>query len=110
MTLWFAVTVGVVSAVGIYHLLGRDIIGMAIGIYILFNALNLLVLSVATLPQRSAPLGQLDEPYADPLLQAMVLTAIVIGFGISTFLLLLSARLAKENRSLDERAAAEWKH
>ncbi len=110
MTMGYAVTVAVVVTVGVFHLLGRDMIRMVVGIYILFNALNLLVLSVVVIPQANAPLGQLSKPYVDPLVQAMVLTAIVIGFGISTFLLLLTARLAKDKGSLDEKVMSEWKH
>jgi multicomponent Na+:H+ antiporter subunit C len=101
--------VGLVTAVGIFHLLGRDLVRIAVGVYLLFNGMNLLVLSVSARPEVSAPLGQLEAPHADPLVQAMVLTAIVIGFGVSTFLLMLSAKAARERKSLDDETVNEWK-
>jgi len=109
MSLCFAITVGLLTAVAVFHLLGRDLVRIAVGVYILFNSLNLLLLAIATRPKQTAPLGQLAEPHSDPLVQAMVLTAIVIGFAMSTFLLMLSAKLARTRKSLDEKSMTEWK-
>lgn len=108
MSALLAVAIGAMFAAGTWHLLGRGVFRASFGIYILLNGLNLLVLSVAAAPERHAPLAQLPEPRTDPLVQAMVFTAIVIGFGVSTFLLLLTARLARERRRLDADAMREW--
>lgn len=105
----FAVAVGLMVALGIYQLLGRDMFRIVFGLYILLNALNLLILSVGTLPMRSAPLAQLRAPHTDPMVQAMVLTAIVIGFGLSTFLLLITARIVRSKKSLDSREVDAWR-
>lgn len=110
MTFALSATVGIIVAVGVYLLLGRDLFRMAFGLYMISNALNLLILSVAHLPYGSAPLADLPQPYTDPLVQAMVLTAIVIGFGLSTFFLFLSARIARSRKSLESSSIREWKH
>lgn len=109
MSIVFAVAVGLLTAIGFYQLMGRDLFRIAFGLYIILNALNLLILSVGSLPRRHAPLAQLPGPYTDPLVQAMVLTAIVIGFGISTFLLLITARIVRARRSLDSEDIDQWR-
>jgi multicomponent Na+:H+ antiporter subunit C len=109
MSLVYALAVGILFTVGIYQLLGRDLLRIAFGIYLAFNGANLFIMSVGALPGLRAPFAQLGGPFADPMLQAMVLTAIVIGFGVATFLLMLAARLAQERRSLDAEAMREWR-
>lgn len=108
MTALLAIAIGVTFAAGVWHLLGRDVFRASFGLYILLNALNLLVLAMAATPERAAPLAQLEEPRSDPLVQAMVLTAIVIGFGVSTFVLLVAARLARKRKTLDAEEVRGW--
>lgn len=105
----YAIAVGILFTVGVYQLLGRDLLRIAFGIYLVFNAVNLFVMTAGTLPGRRAPFVQLGGPFVDPMVQAMVLTAIVIGFGLATFLLMLAARLAQERDSLDAEDMQEWK-
>jgi multicomponent Na+:H+ antiporter subunit C len=105
----FAITVGLFFAIGVYQLLGRDLLRIAFGIYVMFNGANLLIMAVGTVPGRAAPFAQLKGPYVDPLVQAMVLTAIVIGFGLATFLMLLAARLSQQRGSLDAEEMREWR-
>jgi multisubunit Na+/H+ antiporter MnhC subunit len=90
--------------------MGRDLFQIAFGLYLILNALNLLVLSMGSLPHRNAPLAQLGGPYADPLVQAMVLTAIVIGFGLSTFLLLVTARIVRARKTLESGEVNRWRN
>lgn len=108
MILVLALAVGMFFTAGVYQLLGRDLLRIAFGIYIVFNGANLFIMSIGARPGRRAPFAQLGGPFADPMIQAMVLTAIVIGFGVATFLLMLAARLAQERRSLDAEAMREW--
>lgn len=109
MTLVLAIAVGALFTCGLYQILGKDLLRIAFGIYILFNAANLLILTVGTLPGDTAPFAFLGPRPSDPLVQAMVLTAIVIGFGLATFLLLLAARLSRDRHSLDAEDMRRWR-
>lgn len=92
-----AILGGVLFACGLYLLLARNLQRMVIGFLLLSNGVNLLVLTSAGLPARAAPplLGERSSPnpFADPLAQAFILTAIVIGLGMAAFLVALSTRL-----------------
>lgn len=97
MDVVFAVVVGVLYAAGVYLLLRRSVIRMVMGLSLLGQAANLLVFTSAGLVRAGAPrvpAGEVEPvpPVADPLAQAMVLTAIVINFGMTAFALVLAAR------------------
>lgn len=110
MNALLAIAIGVLVTAGTFQLLSRELFRVPFGIYLLLNASNLLVLSMAASTDRAAPLAQIDRsPQADPLVQAMVLTAIIIGFGISTFLLMLTGRLASRKGSLDTSDMRHWR-
>jgi multicomponent Na+:H+ antiporter subunit C len=109
MSMLYGLAVGILVTVGIYQLLGRDLLRIAFGIYLIFNGANLFIMTAGTVSGRRAPFAQLGGPFADPLVQAMVLTAIVIGFGLATFLLMLAARLAQTRGTLDAEQMDEWK-
>lgn len=89
--------VGLYFAVAIYLLLSRAIIRMLLGMVLLGNGVNLLILTAGRLTQLVPPLIPPDAEtlagaYANPLPQALILTAIVIGFGMFVFLLVLAYR------------------
>lgn len=107
----FALAVGSLVAIGVYQVLGKDLLRIAFGIYVIFNGVNLLIMAIGmgTVTAQRAPFVQLGGPFAEPMLQAMVLTAIVIGFGLATFLLLLAARLGQAHASLDAEQMTEWR-
>ncbi|MCX2968252.1 MULTISPECIES: Na(+)/H(+) antiporter subunit C [Streptomyces] len=90
-----AVVVGVLFAAGVYLLLQRSLMRALLGFIVLGHGTNLLLL-VAGGPPGTPPLVHGDAgdtgEYADPLPQAMALTAIVITFGVTTFLLALAYR------------------
>jgi multicomponent Na+:H+ antiporter subunit C len=96
-----AVLVGVLFASGVYSMMRRSIVKLVIGIVLISQGANLLVFTAGgLLAGRPAfvPSGEYvpPAPYGDPLPQAMVLTAIVIGFGLTAFLLALVARAHEE--------------
>jgi multicomponent Na+:H+ antiporter subunit C len=104
-----AFVVGVLFATAVYLMLSRNMQRVAIGFILLSNAVNLLVLSSTGIPAGAVPplLGLTnDAPVADPLPQAFILTAIVIGLGTAAFLLALAARTHRETGS-DELADPE---
>lgn len=93
MEILLAILVGLLYAAGVYMLLRRSIVKFIIGIILLSNATNLLVfLSAGLIPGNPAFTGNgiVDHAkLADPLPQALVLTAIVIGFGIVVYTIAL---------------------
>ena len=91
-TLILAIAGGVLIAAGVYLLLERSLMRILAGVMIAGNGVNLLFL-VASGPAGAAPLvGEGPENIADPLPQAMVLTAIVISLATGAFLLAMSYR------------------
>jgi multicomponent Na+:H+ antiporter subunit C len=93
VTIALAATVGTLYAVGTYLLLQRTLTRIVIGLAMLGHGANLLLLLAGGGP--GLPPLIADEPqtgFADPLPQALALTAIVITFGVLTFLLALAYR------------------
>jgi multicomponent Na+:H+ antiporter subunit C len=93
-----AVTAGVLYACGIYLMLRRRLAQLIIGLGLLSNGTNLLIFTAGGLTRARPPVVPegatvLEHPYADPVPQALVLTAIVIGFGLLAFLLVLAHRV-----------------
>ncbi|MDQ8194586.1 NADH-quinone oxidoreductase subunit K [Coraliomargarita algicola] len=92
-----AVLVGVLFATGTYCLMRRSIVKLVIGVVLISQGANLLVFTTGGLLAGRPALVPADgvappAPFGDPLPQAMVLTAIVIGFGLTAFLLALVTR------------------
>jgi multicomponent Na+:H+ antiporter subunit C len=93
-----ALAAGVLYAAGIYLMLRRRLAQLIIGLGLLSNGTNLLIFTAGGLTRARPPVlpdgaSTLVEPYADPVPQALVLTAIVIGFGLTAFLLVLAHRV-----------------
>lgn len=105
MEILLAILVGVLYTAGVYMLLRRSILKFIIGIIFLSNATNLLVfLSAGIVPGNPAFLkseGNEISTFADPLPQALVLTAVVIGLGIVVYLLAVKYRFFNETGSDD---------
>ncbi len=103
MNVLFAIATGVMFGMGIFQLLRRDLIKSAMGFYILFTAINLLFLAVGafngTVPAYTTVLDR-GQP-SDPLVQALLLTAIVISFGSYAFLLGLIAVSSRRYQTID---------
>lgn len=94
MEAFFAIIVGGLFASSVFLMLRRSLVKLLLGLMIFSQALNLLVFTSAGLTRGHAPIippghTSVPEPHADPLPQALILTAIVISFGILTFTLAL---------------------
>ena len=87
----FAVTLGLLSASGIYLLLRARTFAVVLGLTLLSYAVNLFLFAMGRLTGDAAVLG-LGGTSADPLPQALVLTAIVIGFAMTAFVTVLALR------------------
>jgi multicomponent Na+:H+ antiporter subunit C len=85
------VLVGVLFAVGTYLLMERSLTRIALGVGVLGNGVNVLLVVVGSKPGRAPIIGGTGT-MTDPLPQALVLTAIVIGFALLAFLLALAWR------------------
>lgn len=110
MTLLFAAVVGVLFGSGVYLMLKPDLFRVIVGMVLVSNAANL-TLMAAGLARGQEPTYPLEptQPVSDPLVQAMTLTAIVIGFAVTALLLSLALRVytTQESADLDEISRAE---
>ncbi|GLU48056.1 NADH-quinone oxidoreductase subunit K [Nocardiopsis ansamitocini] len=92
-SLLLIITVAVLYSSGFYLLLQRSLMRVVFGILVLGHAANLSLLltdvAITLPPLLGGPEGELS----DPLPHAMALTAIVITFGVTTFLLALAYRV-----------------
>ncbi len=100
MEIVLAFVIGGLYAAGIYMMLRRSLVKLLIGLALLSHAANLLIFTAARLTRAGFPIIGMDKqalelPYADPLPQALILTAIVISFGVTAFALALSYRTYK---------------
>jgi multicomponent Na+:H+ antiporter subunit C len=104
-----SMVVAVLFGAAIYLLLSRNVQRVAIGLIVMGNGVNLLVLTASGLPSGAIPplLDGTEGTHADPLPQAFILTAIVIGLGTAAFALAMAARTHRE-LGTDELQEAEW--
>ncbi|WP_432800140.1 sodium:proton antiporter [Poriferisphaera sp. WC338] len=127
MTFVLAICVAVTFGVSIYMMLGRELLGLAIGVFLLGHAANLSILTMSgspvigheqmsQTPEFKAPpvLPNAEQAHewvanntnplqnmVDPLPQALILTAIVIGFAVMGFLLTLIVTTSRKAKTLD---------
>jgi multicomponent Na+:H+ antiporter subunit C len=94
-----ALAVGVLFAIGTYLVLSREQINLILGLNLYSYAVNMLLFTSTTLNRGIPPIIENKESFAgdisqfvDPVPQAMILTAIVISFGITAFMIVLFNR------------------
>ena len=113
--LMLSVVVGVIFAGAIYLMLRRSLVKLILGFVLLTHGVNLLIFVMGDGVRRGAPplvdyeTGAVAPGTADPLVQALILTAIVIAFGIITFVLALAYRAdqAVNSDDLDDMASTD---
>ena len=103
-----AILSGSLVAAGIYLLLSQHLVRMLFGLTMLSNAVNLMLFAVGGLQHRDPPLieaGYLQptSAVANALPQALILTAIVIGFALLTFMFILFYRTYETLGTVDTR-------
>lgn len=106
MELILAVTSGVLFAASFYLMLRRNLLRFVVGLIMLGNAANLLIFAMGRLTRVNPPVipegaALPPTPYANPLPQALILTAIVISFGLLAFTLVLVYRNYRTTETLD---------
>lgn len=92
MELVFAFCVGTLTACGVYLTLRGSTFSVVVGLTLLSYAVNLFLFASGRLMLNSAPILGESAQYTDPLPQALVLTAIVIGFAMTAFVVILAMR------------------
>ncbi|TNE97350.1 MAG: Na+/H+ antiporter subunit C, partial [Gammaproteobacteria bacterium] len=97
MELLFALTIGVLTSSGVYLLLRARTFPVVVGLTLLSYAVNLFLFSTGRLATGGQPIIGSTASYSDPLPQALVLTAIVIGFAMTAFVVVLSLRNLADN-------------
>ena len=95
MTTLLAVVIGVLYAAGLYLVMRRSVVKLVLGLALLGHAANLLIFTVGRLSRAAAPIvpagaERLVPPHADPVPQALVLTAIVISFGMTAVIMIMA--------------------
>lgn len=90
-----SITIGVLVATGAYMIMQRRLLQVVLGLSLLSHATNLMIIASGWIGDGRAPILFPGEKsvnpagFVDPLPQAMVLTAIVISFAVTAFLLVL---------------------
>lgn len=98
MELLTALAVALLFGIGAYLLLTRNIIRVILGASLMSYGLNMMLMSTGLLKRGPAPIVTEGAPaYADPIPQALILTAIVIGFATTAFLFVLGYRTVQEH-------------
>ncbi|OEC37207.1 multicomponent K+:H+ antiporter subunit C [Pseudomonas cuatrocienegasensis] len=95
----FAVTLGILTASGVYLLLRARTFPVVMGLTLISYAVNLFLFAMGRLQTGAASVIGRSDVYGDPLPQALVLTAIVIGFAMTAFLVVLALRSVGETQT-----------
>ncbi len=98
MELLLIFLIGILYAAGIYLMLRRSMVRLLLGIMLLGNGCNLLIFLLGNITKGKPPViaenaKTFTDIYADPVPQALILTAIVISFGLTSFAIVLLKRV-----------------
>ena len=101
MTLLLSLAIGVVFGAGAYLLMATNLLRVIVGLILVSNAANL-ALMASGLRRGQAPVAPFgDGPVSDALVQAMTLTALVIGLAVISLLLVMVLRIHNLQRTID---------
>ena len=109
----FALAIGILFGIGVFQLLRRDLIKAAIGFAILFSAINLFFVAVGAFEGEYAPYVsnvEAGRSISDPLIQALILTAIVVSFGSLSLVLGLINMVSRRYGTVDSNDVNKLKH
>ena len=106
MNTMMALIVGILYGAGLYLMMRRSIVKLIIGLALLSHGANLLIFLMGGLMRGRPPIIPAGaevpaETFADPLPQALILTAIVISFGVMAFAVVLIRRMHRTIGTVD---------
>ncbi len=103
MKLLLPVVIGVLFGGGTYLMLQKNILKLVLGLGLISHGANVILISSGWIGAGQVPILGRDEtrPFVDPIPQALVLTAIVIGFAALAFLLVLALRVYRDLKTAD---------
>lgn len=112
MTLFLCLIIGVLFGSGVFLILRRTLFKIALGIALIGHAVNLLIFTVGGLVEGLPGIMTSEEitlpsGNADPVPQALILTAIVIGFGMQAFIVVLIRNAQKYAQMSDTHLLTE---
>ncbi|WP_243290477.1 Na(+)/H(+) antiporter subunit C [Bacillus sp. FJAT-47783] len=97
MEILMSIVAGILFMAATYLMLSKSLLRIIIGTGLLSHGAHLLILTMGGLKQGTVPLlSEKAASYVDPLPQALILTAIVISFGVTSFFLVLAYRSYQE--------------
>jgi len=102
-----AVVLGALFGLGTYLVLRRDVVRVVWGVVVMSQAANLYLVTMGGLSGSVPVLGHGAEGITDPLVQALVLTAIVISFGTTALALVLTYRVHEGHGTISMEDLAE---
>ncbi|WP_226036972.1 Na(+)/H(+) antiporter subunit C [Aquibacillus saliphilus] len=100
MEIIMSILAGILFTIGIYNLLQKQLLRIVIGTALISHGAHLFILTMGKLKRGAPPILEYGiSEYSDPLPQALILTSIVISFGVTSLLLVLAYRASKENNT-----------
>lgn len=99
MEIIMAIVIGIIFTAAIYLILSKSILRIILGTGLISHGAHLLLLTMGGFSGNAPPViseGLLSSDYVDPLPQALILTAIVISFGVTAFILVVAYRSYQE--------------
>lgn len=100
-----ALTIGLIFAIATFMLLGKELKSIVMGVFLISHGANLTIIAASGTPiGKIAPVltgGEMTGAEVDPLPQALILTAIVIGFAVQAFVLSLLVLTWRRTRTVD---------
>lgn len=106
-----SILAGVLFATGIYNILQKKLLRIAIGTGLISHAAHLFILTMGKLKRGQPPIIESGiTDYTDPLPHALILTSIVISFGVTSVVLVLAYRTINENKTdnMEELRGSEY--
>lgn len=104
MILLYSIAVGLLTATGVYLMLRPRTFDLILGLSLLAHAVNLFIVLMGRIKSAAPPIIEASKAptlsnYADPLPQALVLTAIVIGFAMTAVIVAIAVAVHKKTKS-----------
>lgn len=100
MEIIISILAGILFTTGVYNILQKQLLRVVIGTGLISEAAHLFILTMGGLKRGAPPvLEEGISKYTDPLPQALILTSIVISFGVTSVVLVLAYRTANENNT-----------